>query len=251
MADRLVNLQPHLRAAQDDVFLAARALLSAEERHALFGDPRGVAEEVKFFHQFIAPNLVLPPEGVRVGPPLNLIACKGRGDESGAGLRLELMDLRARTREKELIDASKVHRRLGERNALHFSHLRIDLQQQVQASGHRDREGIDLAVAFPPVHNLSFRGQPDVLFLAQSAGPRDVHGLGSGSVDRRAAQLVGGRKAPGAVGNHPNAEAEGSRFSYLRRLAVLGGNVALPDVHDAHVDVAGLAGHCRIEGCAS
>src|SRR5579864_7753520 len=93
MSDGLVNLQPDLRATQDDVLHAARTLLGLEQRDTLLGDARRVPHQVNLFYQLVAPGLILSAEGVRIGAPLNLVSGKRCRHEAGAGLSLELVDV--------------------------------------------------------------------------------------------------------------------------------------------------------------
>ena len=158
VADRLVNLQAHLRAAQDDVLHAARALVGLEERHALLGDAARVAEEIEFLHQLVTASLVLPAKRVGIRPPLDLAARERRRHEPGAGLGLELADVGAQTRNKQLIDPPEIHARFGKRDSLHLAKLGVHFQHQVQAGRDRDRKGVDAARTLPAVHDLFFRG---------------------------------------------------------------------------------------------
>ena len=108
-----------LRALEDDVLHARRALVGFVKRHRFFGDARRVRQQVQFPHQFISPGLVLAPERIRVGTPLNFTFGEGGGDETCSGLGLHLVDLRTGGGEEELFDAAKIHGRL--RQASHPS----------------------------------------------------------------------------------------------------------------------------------
>src|SRR5439155_7116050 len=109
VADRLVNLQAHLRAAQDNVLHAARTLVGLEQRDALLGDATRVAEEIEFVHQLVTASLVLPAKRVWIRPPLDLAAGERRLHEPGAGLRLELADVGGEARNKQLIHSCGYH----------------------------------------------------------------------------------------------------------------------------------------------
>ncbi len=66
MADRFVDLQPELRAVENEIEHAFWTLIGGVERHGLFGDTRRVFEQPHLIDQLIAFQLVLPAERVRV-----------------------------------------------------------------------------------------------------------------------------------------------------------------------------------------
>ncbi len=57
-----------------------------------------------------------------------------------------------------------------------------------------------------------FRNQFDIVLLGQCAGRGDFHRQRRGPIDIRMGQRVGGGKAPTAVGDHTNAQAQGLRY---------------------------------------
>ena len=59
--------------------------------------------------------------------------------------------------------------------------------------------------------------------------------------DAFAREPIGGSKAPRAVSDHANADAERFAFGQRADLAVFGGDVAVADVHHARVGVGGAA----------
>ena len=72
MADRLVNLQSQLRAIEDQVELAFRALIGAVQRDGFFGDARGVSDEIPLVDQLVAFELMLTAKGIRIRALLDL-----------------------------------------------------------------------------------------------------------------------------------------------------------------------------------
>ena len=129
-----------------------------------------------------------------------------------------------------------------------FQQLSVNFQHEVETGGHRDSEWIDTAGRGPAIDDLVFGCQLHVLPLAQRAGPSDFDRLGCGAVDGCAAKIVRRGKAPGAIGDHADTQALRLRFPDLRWLVILGGKIALPDVHYAHVCVAGASGNSSIQG---
>ena len=95
MPDRFVNLQPQLRAIENDVELAFRTLIGMMQRHRLFGDPPGVFEQLQFIDQLISLVLPLPAIRIRIRPLLNLISRKRVRRIARAGRVLRLMNVRA------------------------------------------------------------------------------------------------------------------------------------------------------------
>jgi len=73
MADRFVDLQPQLRAVQDQIEDAFGTLRRRMQRDGLLGHARRVLEQLQLVDQLVALELILPSEGVRVGALLNLV----------------------------------------------------------------------------------------------------------------------------------------------------------------------------------
>ncbi len=64
-------------------------------------------------------------------------------------------------------------------------------------------------------------------------GPGNIHRSGRTGLDALAREIVGGREAECAIGDHPNADAQRLRVRGLADLAVLGGQRAMALIHDA------------------
>src|SRR6185503_4703629 len=84
--DRLVDLERHLLAAEDQVGrIQRRAGVRRQELPRLFGDPNGVAGEVQLADQLPAARAVLAADA-RIAPALRLALADRRRAHRGAGL---------------------------------------------------------------------------------------------------------------------------------------------------------------------
>ena len=101
VADRLVDLQRHLLAAEDQRRLAARARWRRQQRPRLVGHPGGVGVEVDLVDQLPAAGAVLATRG-RVGAALRLAVADRRGHDPGAALADPLVDPVALARHEPL-----------------------------------------------------------------------------------------------------------------------------------------------------
>ena len=84
MADRFVNLQPELAAIEDEIESAFRAGIGGVQRDRLFGDARRVTEQVELVDEFVAFQLILAAERIRVAPLLNFVVLEAERSEAGA-----------------------------------------------------------------------------------------------------------------------------------------------------------------------
>ena len=69
--------------------------------------------------------------------------------------------------------------------------------------------------------------------------------------DAFAREAVGGSEAPGAAGDHADADAEGFGFDEGADFTVFGGDFALADVHDARIGIGGTTALGRFDGPGS
>jgi len=76
MADGFVNLQSELRAVENDRLRALGRLRRRMQRDRFFGNARRIPDQIERFHQFVARELVLPAETVRIGALLNFVPGK-------------------------------------------------------------------------------------------------------------------------------------------------------------------------------
>src|SRR5579862_609046 len=76
--DGFVDLQAELRTIQDEVEIALGALIGAVQRHGLLRDARGILHQVPLFHQFVALELMLAAERIRVRAFLDLAVFVGQ-----------------------------------------------------------------------------------------------------------------------------------------------------------------------------
>src|SRR5678815_2271960 len=94
VADGFVNLQPQLRAIENQIELAFGTLVGGVQRDGLFGDTRGVFQKLQFVYQLVAFQLMLTAEGIRVRALLNLALTKAERSKTGAtGVTLSLIHI--------------------------------------------------------------------------------------------------------------------------------------------------------------
>ena len=74
MPDGFVDLQPELRAIENDVEHAFGTLVGVMQSHGFFGDAAGILDEVQFINQFVSFVLPLSAERIRIRPLLNFIS---------------------------------------------------------------------------------------------------------------------------------------------------------------------------------
>ncbi len=76
MPHRLMNLQPQLRAVEDDVVLALRSLIRLEQRDGFFAYPTRIFQQLQLADQFV--SFVLPLPAIRIGirPLLDFVSGK-------------------------------------------------------------------------------------------------------------------------------------------------------------------------------
>ena len=128
MSHRLVNLQPELRAVENDVEFPFRTLIGMMQCDCLFGNAPRVLHQFQFLDQFI--SFVLPLSAIRVGirPLLYLAPGKRIGRVSRARRKLGLMNVGALRRHKPLLFAIEVQIGLRQSNSCHRAQLRVNLQ---------------------------------------------------------------------------------------------------------------------------
>src|SRR3989338_3037619 len=247
MADGLVDLQAELGALEEDGAVPFRALGRLVQRYGFLAHAPGVLDELQALDELVARRGVLPAEGVRVAALLDFILGKRSGDQARAGVNLGLVDLAPQRAHEKLLEASKGHRGLGQGHAGNAAHLLIGAEEQLQHVVERNREGVFFDGGGPDGGDFLLGRERDVLLLHPGAGAGDRDGAGGGRVNLLAGQLVGGGKAPGALGEHAHAEAERLALRDAAHLAVLGGKIAVAGVEHAHVGVSGAACRRRVQ----
>ena len=71
-----MDLQPELRAVENDVELPFRTLIGVVQRHGLFPNAPRILHQLQLIDQFISLVLPLPAERIGIRPLLNLIPGK-------------------------------------------------------------------------------------------------------------------------------------------------------------------------------
>src|SRR5579883_3031599 len=107
--DRFVNLQPELRAVEDQVELALRTLIRGVQRDGLVSDARSIFEQMQLVDQLIALELVLAAEGVGIAAPLDLPFLVAERGKTRAGRIPGLVDQAATARRENLPLPVEVH----------------------------------------------------------------------------------------------------------------------------------------------
>src|ERR1017187_2728696 len=244
MADRLVDLQAQLRAVEDEVELALGALFGAVQSHGFFGDARGVPDQVPLVDQLGPLKLMLPAEGIRIRALLDLTVFVGQRLVADAAEVASLIDQAAERGGEDLAAALEAHGAFGQGDAWIAAQLAVDIEEQGHVAVHRDGEGIDADGRDPLGLVLLLGRERDVVLLGESAGARDFEREGRGGVDAVAGEIVCGGEAPAAVGQDANRQAHRDGTGDVAGFAVLGGNLAVADFHDARVGV----GDCGVGG---
>ena len=163
-------------------------------------------------------------------------------------MHLHLMNHRADAGNEELVNALEGHGAFGERDAFYAHHFFIGGEQHGDLALDRNAEGIFEERILPRVHVRFFGGEGDVGAFRECRGFGDGDGFGGAGLDAFAGEAVGGGKAPGAAGDHADADAEGFGFDERADFAVFGADFALADVHDARVGIGGAAALGRFDG---
>ncbi len=223
------------------VLLAFGTLRGGMQRDALFGDAPGVADQVERFDQLVALQHVLAAEAIRIGALLDFGARETGGHDSRAGLHLDLMNRRAGAGGEQLLDAAEGHRAFGDGDALHAAHFLVRGEQQIDLLLDGNAERILEKRILPGVHVGFFGRERDIFALRERGGLGDRDGFGGAGLHAFARQPVGRGKSPRAAGDHANADAERFGFGERADFAVLGRNVAMANVHHAHVGVGSAA----------
>jgi hypothetical protein len=127
MPDRLVNLQSQLRAIENDVEPAFRALLRMMQSNRFFGNTAGVLYEFQLFDQLVSLVLPLPAIGIRVRPFLNLVPRKSVGSVTRTCGILGLTNVASLRRYKPLLLAIEVEIAFGQSDTGNGAQLRVDV----------------------------------------------------------------------------------------------------------------------------
>ena len=126
MTDGLMDLQTELTTVEDQVERTFRTMISAVQAHRLFRNARRMLQHVDLFDQFVSLELVLSPERIRVGAPLNLVVAITQSGTPGSGRRAGLIDPTAGRGGEELPLPRQDHRSFRERDAFVPPDLAVD-----------------------------------------------------------------------------------------------------------------------------
>src|SRR5271170_3434307 len=214
MPDRFMNLQPQLRAVENDVERAFRTLLRAMQRNRLFGDTARVLDQLQLIDQLVA--LVLPLSTVRIGvrPFLNLVVRKCIGSVTRACRILRLMNIGSLRRYEPLLLSIEVEVALGEGNTGNGTQFGVDIQQQRNVLLNRNREWINHMGRGPLRSDGLLGSEEDILLLHLRRRTGTLNGPGCRSFNPSARKVFGGGESPRSVGKH--AHAHPSRFGISR-----------------------------------
>jgi hypothetical protein len=194
---------------------------------------------------------VLPAEAVGIGTLLDGVILERGGYEPAAGNHATLVNLRTGARSEPGIDLAELHVGFRKRYAFDFVYGGVGGEKQVQLGFEGNLEGILEAGTLPTVNVDGFRNKTYCLFLGESRGSRDRDGLRSARGDSFAGEFIGGSKSPSAIDDDADSKADGFGLAQGADPAILSGEVALTDVHNAHIGVGGAAKARNIKGvCA-
>src|SRR5262249_43363569 len=93
--DGFVNLQPELRAFEDNVESSLRTLVCLVQGYRFLADAPRILYQLQLINQLIALVLPLSAKRIRIRTLLDLAPRKRVGDISGPGRKLRLMNFRA------------------------------------------------------------------------------------------------------------------------------------------------------------
>ena len=165
-------------------------LIGLQQCDSFFAHPAGIFHQLQFFDQFISFILPLPSVGIGIRPLLNFASGKGMRGIAGSGGVFRLMNVGAFGGKEPLLFPAEVQVGLGQRDALHGTQFRINLQQQLDILLDRGGEGIDLEWRSPLGGGRLFRGQLDVVLLHPRGSLGDFDRARSRGFDSAAAQIV-------------------------------------------------------------
>ena len=137
---------------------------------------------------------------------------------------------------------------LGERDALHLVHRPVGGQQVGDLAIERDLERVLLDRRLEPAVGRRAPVEDHGVAQGRRAGLRDPHGLGRDAVRLAGGQVVAGGEAPGAVDEHPDAEALGLARLHALDAGRLDVDRFLDPPDHAHVRVRRAQGGGRVEG---
>src|SRR6266478_7748093 len=136
-----------------------------------------------------------------------------------------LVNPRPDARGKPRIILATLHVRLGERHALHATHLGVRSQQQRQLRLQRNLEWVLAKRTLPAIHVRIFRRHHYVSALRQRRSLRDRDGLRRAGRHTFLCHSVRRRKSPRAVRQHANANPNRLRLRQRPHPPVLGRQV--------------------------
>ena len=242
-----MDLQAELISRKDHRAEFFRALRGCVQRRRFIRNHRRVLQQLQRIHQFVPFQRVLPAKAIGIGTLLDFSALEGSRSDSAPGNHFSLMDLRTDTRRKPRIDLAKLHACFRQRDAFYLAHFAVGGKQQSQLRLQRNFEGIFPERALPAIHVRFLRRQHHVAALRERRSLRDGNRLRRARRHAFARQSIRGRKSPRSVRQHANADANRFALRQCSNLPVLRGQVALPQMHRAHVAVRGAAQFRRIQ----
>src|SRR5579875_173360 len=160
MAARLVDLQRHLRAAEDHVHLAGRRLRCREEPVRFFSDTGRVFAQPGLFDDLPAAGLIEPDvAGERA--LLRIVFGDREGADPTAALDDRLLDARAGRAEEFLLGSPKIDPGLPDADALLGVQKLLDVEEVGDASRRlRDRDRSRSSAIYALVAHVVGSGEP-------------------------------------------------------------------------------------------
>ena len=158
------------------------------------------------------------------------------------------MNARSDRGRKPGIDLAELHVRFGQRDALHAAHFGVGREQQGELRFKGNFERVFAERALPTVHVGLFGSENNFAAFRQRRCFRDGNRLRRTSGDAFSSQAIRGGETPGAVGQHSNAEPDRLALRQSADLAVLGSEITLAQMHDAHIAISSTAQSGGIKG---
>ena len=248
MADRLVDLQRHLLAAEDQRRLAARAQWRRQQRPRLLGDAGRVGLDVDLVDELPAPRAVLAARR-RVRPALRLAVADGRRHDAGPALAHPLVDAWPLARHEplgrvpDLVHRPRPGRRRGRPSSpWPASNMSPFVASETPSGSMTHSLAHDPVCASPAI---SARRRPGTPWRSRSAiaVARDPADAGGGVV-----QVGHGVEPPSRTdqGAHPDAGV--LALADVLDLTVAGRHRLVATVHHPGVGVAGAGVEGRLDG---
>ena len=246
VADGLVDLHDRLLRREDDGRPPRRALGCEQERRRLLADARRLSVEVEPLDELPAALDADARVLARIAPDLGHVPGGRVGVDPAAGLVDVLLDVRPLGGDEHLVLALGAHHRDGDLD-VGVLHALFRAQAEIDLVRERDRERIALerrSILARLRVDRRERGP-----VPAGRGAREGGCPERGVAGRRVVQPPDPGEPPGAVDEHPDADALALGVAQIVDLAVLRDHGLAPERDRARVRVGRPCAQCRIHRC--